>query len=185
MRSLAPRERRLVALGLLVGVVAAVWLLLVAPLVGGFQARAERRETLLAEYQANQRLLASIPSLQRAASQEQATAALYQITAPSTGIAAEALKQRLSATLAGAGGTVAAVQDVQAGVPIGWVSARADARLDLDQFVVAIRQLENEAPYVVVQYISVEADRTAASGHAAPLAVRLQVSALFRPAPAR
>lgn len=185
MRALAPRERRIVALGLLAGVLALVWLALISPVLDGFDARARRREELLAQYQANQRLLAAMPGLTRTATEQRRTAALYQITAPSAGVAAEALKQRLASTLAAAGGTVGAVQQVQAGAPAGWVSVRADAQISLTQLVASIRQLENEAPYVVVQYISVGADRAASSGHAAPLDVRLQVSALFHPAAPR
>jgi general secretion pathway protein M len=184
MRPLEPRERRILALGLLIGVLGLFWLGAVSPVLGGFQARAQRRQDLLAEYQANQDLLASIGALQRGAAEQRRSAALYQITAPSPGVAAEALKQRLAATLTAAGGNVGAVQPVQAGVPAGWVSARADAQIGLPQLVAALRQLENETAYVVVQYLSIEADRAASLGRAAPLDIRIQVSALVRPAAA-
>ena len=121
----------------------------------------------------------------RASHSAETAAAFYQITAPSQGVAADALKQRLTAVLSGAGGSVGAVEQVQAEVPPGWVSVRADAQMSLAQLVASIRQLENEAPYVVVQYTSIGADRAASVGHSAPLDVRLQVSALFHPASAR
>jgi general secretion pathway protein M len=184
MRPLQPRERKIVALGVLVGLLAGIWLALVAPLLDGFQARAQRREQLLSEHQANRRLLDSVPTLQAAALEQRRTASLYQISAPTAAVATEALKQRLSTALSGAGGAVGAVQPVQAGVPAGWVSARAEVQIGLPQLVAAIRQLENEGPYVVVQYLSIQADRAASTGRAAPLDVRLQVSALFRPTPA-
>ena len=60
-----------------------------------------------------------------------------------------------------------------------------DAQINLTQLVAAIRRLENEAPYVVVDYASFGADRALRSGHAAALDARLQISALFHPAPAR
>jgi general secretion pathway protein M len=183
MRPLAPRERRIVALGLLIGVVAIAWLALISPLLDGFHARAQRREELLQQYAAAQRLLGSLTTLERAAADQRRTSYLYQITAPSTNVAADALKQRLADTLTAAGGAVGSIQQVQAGVPPGWVSARVDAQIGLSQLVAAIRQLENEGPHVVVQYLSIEADRAASTGHAAPLDVRLQVSARFRPAP--
>jgi general secretion pathway protein M len=183
MRPLAPRERRIVALGLLVGVAAFVWLALISPMLDGFHARAQRREELLVQYQADRRLLGSVSALQKAGADQRRTTYLYQITAPSANVAAEALKQRVGDTLTAAGGAVGNMQQVQAGVPTGWVSARVDAQIGLAQLIAAIRELENEGPYVVVQYLSVEADRAASTGHAAPLEVRLQVSALFRPAP--
>jgi general secretion pathway protein M len=185
MRPLAPRERRLVALALLAAAVAAVWLALVAPVLGGFQQRAHRREELLAQYRANQKLVASIPLLEAAVREQRRTAAVYQITAPSQAVAADALKQRLTASLSGAGASVGAVEQVQAEVPPGWISVRADAQMSLAQLVASIRQFENEAPYVVVQYASIGADRAASAGHSAPLDVRLQVSALFHTASAR
>lgn len=185
MRPLAPRERRLIALALLAAAVCALWLALVAPVSEGFRNRGHRREQLLAQYQANQRLLASMPALEVTAREQRRAAAFYQITAPSQGVAADALKRRVTAALSGAGGSVGAVEQVQAEVPPGWVSVRADAQMSLTQLVASIRQLENEAPYVVVQYTSIGADRAASVGHSAPLDVRLQVSALFHPASAR
>lgn len=185
MRPLAARERRLVAVALLIGAVAAAWLGLISPLIGGFKARAERREQLLTRYRNDQRLLAAIPVLRAEASAQRKSGSVYRITAPSESQAVEALKRRLASTLSEAGGTVSAVQQVQADVPAGWVSVRADAQIDLTQLDASIRRLQNEPPYVVVEYASIGADRALQSGHSAPLDVRLQVSALFHPAPAR
>ncbi len=185
MRTLAPRERRLIAIGLLVALMAAIWLLLIAPVIGGFQARSTERLSLLARYRSNQHLLASIPSLRQATLDQRHTASLYQITAPTQAAAVEALKQRLDGGLADAGGTVSGVQPVQADIPPGWISVRADAQINLTQLTQALQQLENEAPYVVVEYVSINADRALRAGRAQPLDVRLQVSALFHPAPVR
>jgi len=185
MRPLAPRERRIVALGLLATATAAVWLLVFAPLLGGFQARTERRQQLIARYQADQRLLASIPALRAEASAQRRSAGLFQITAPTRALASDALKRRLTATLTEAGGVVNAVQDVQADIPPGWISVRADALINLTQVAKSIRSLENEAPYVVVDYASIGADSALHSGHSAPLDIRLQISAAFHPASPR
>ena len=117
MKPLNPREQRIVALGLLAAAIAGAWLLLISPVIDGFQTRANQRQQLLARYQDNQRLLASIPMLRAAAQAERRTAAMYQITAPSEAMAAEALKQRLTSTLATTGGAVSAVGGVQHFVP--------------------------------------------------------------------
>ena len=42
MRPLQPRERRLAAIGVLVAVIAGIWLGLVSPLIGGFVGRRSR-----------------------------------------------------------------------------------------------------------------------------------------------
>jgi Tfp pilus assembly protein PilO len=185
LKPLEPRERKIVAVGLLVAAIAGVWLGVVSPLVGGVEARAEKRRELLARYQANQRLMAALPSFRTEALAQRRSAALYQITAPTETQASEALRQRLSQALTDAGGTVSAVQPIQADVPRGWISVRADARINLTQLVASLRRLENEPPYVVVDYASLGADRALLTGHAAPLDVRLQVSALAHTTPSR
>ena len=63
MTMLNARERRVLAVGLLLALIAGIWLALVAPVLAGFRDRAHRREELLAQYKANQRLLASTPAL--------------------------------------------------------------------------------------------------------------------------
>lgn len=177
MKPLEPRERKLVAVGLLVATAAGLWLGLVSPLVGGVQARSEKRQELLSRYQANQRLMAALPSFRAEALVQRRTASLYQITAPTEALATEALRQRLSQALTDAGGAVTAVQPIQSDVPRGWTSVRADARITLTQLLGSLRRLENEPPYVVIDYASLGAERALLTGHAAPLDVRLQVSA--------
>ncbi len=185
MKPLEPRERKLVALGLLAAAVAGVWLGVISPLVGGVQARSEKRRELLARYQANQRLMAALPGFRAEALVQRHTAALYQVTAPTEALATDALRQRLSQALTAAGGAVTAVQPIQSDVPRGWISVRADVRITLTQLLGSLRSLENEPPYVVVDYASLGADRALLTGHAAPLDVRLQVSALLHAAPPR
>ncbi|HEY5046412.1 MAG TPA: hypothetical protein VII49_00140, partial [Rhizomicrobium sp.] len=60
MRQLAPRESRMVAVGILVAAIAGGWLLLVNPVVEGFSDRANARQTLLETYARNQRILSGI-----------------------------------------------------------------------------------------------------------------------------
>ncbi len=60
MKPLQPRERRLLAVGLLVAVLAGVWFAVVSPVAAGFKAREVRRQTLLLQLRADQRLLKSV-----------------------------------------------------------------------------------------------------------------------------
>jgi len=60
MRPLQPRERQIVAVGILILVIAIVWFGLVQPIIGGFISRAEERNDLLAAYQRNERVLTGI-----------------------------------------------------------------------------------------------------------------------------
>ncbi|WP_164467396.1 type II secretion system protein GspM [Caulobacter flavus] len=185
MKPLSPRERKILALGLLAGAVGLAWLLIAAPILSGFEARRQTREVMLANWKRNERLIASVPAMRDAALEQRRTSRLYHITAPSQTAAAEALKQRLAAALTESGGVVTAVQEVKTNLPPGAVGAGADARITLTQLDQSLRRLQDEPPYVVAEYAMVGADRAFQSGRSEPLDVRIEISALVRVAPSR
>ncbi|MBV8799965.1 MAG: type II secretion system protein M [Alphaproteobacteria bacterium] len=180
MRQLAQRERRLVALGILFALVGVVVLGLIVPVVGGMAARALERSDLRETYVRNQRVLAGIPVFRAQAMQQKATASQYAVVAPTEALAAEMLKQRLNRMTNEEGGTVQTISEVQGDAPEGWVKVRADVTLSIAQLYKSLARLESEAPYVVVGYLSVAADRAAKTGHAAPMDVRIEISAPVR-----
>src|SRR5438105_3217051 len=61
-----------------------------------------------------------------------------------------------------------------------WVRVRVDMQLTMSQLYKSLTRLENEAPYVVVGYVSVVADRAVQTGHLATMDVRFEVSAPVR-----
>ncbi len=61
MNPLNPREKRIVAIGILVAVIAIAWVGIISPLAEGFMARAAERHELLNIYARNQRVLEGIP----------------------------------------------------------------------------------------------------------------------------
>ncbi|WP_165190166.1 type II secretion system protein GspM [Caulobacter soli] len=185
MKPLSPRERRLVAVGVLAGLVGLAWLGLVRPVLNGFEARDERRAAALARHERDQRLLASLPAVRATLAEQRRSGRLYRITAPDEAAAVEALKQRLVAELTQAGGTVSAAEAVRADVPPGWVSVRADATMTLTQLNASLRQIENDTPYVVVDYASIDAEQSIRTSRPGPLGVRLQISARHAVAPVR
>ena len=180
MRPLTPRERRLIALGLLVLALGLVWLVVIGPLIGGaFQRAAERRD-LRAAYQTNQRLIASVPALRAAIDSQRKNAARFALTAPSESLAVEALKERLQRLSSAEGFTVTSIEDLQPDAPAGGVKLRTDLTLTLAQLVDTLRRLESEDAYVVIEYLSVSADRSATIGRLAPLDVRLELTSAWR-----
>jgi general secretion pathway protein M len=181
MRPLTPRERRLLALGLLVGAIGLVWLVLVGPLVGGFADRAQQRQDLAQTYRRNERLIAALPALRAAAEAQRANAGRFGLAAPSEALAVEALKERLQHLAADQGFAVTAVEDLQADAPAGEIKLRADLTLTLTQLYETVKRLESEDAYVVVDYVSVSADRSLAANRLAPIDVRLELSAAWRP----
>jgi len=185
MNALSARERRLIAIALLLALMAAVWLVVAQPLIAGFGARRAERESLLAAYQRNQRLIAAIPNLPVQAEAQKRTAAAFALAAPTQLQAQEMLRQRLGAALTATSGAPPTVQDAQADLPPGWIGARADVQLTRRQLNESLRALENEEPYVVVDYVSINADQAFRSGRAGPLDVRIELSVPVRLADAR
>jgi len=181
MRPLTPRERRLVALGLLVLAIGLVWLVLIGPLVGGFVDRAEQRRELANTYRRNERLIAALPALRASAEAQRVNAARFAVAAPSEPLAVEVLKERLQHLATDEGFAVTAIEDLQADAPAGDIKLRADVTLTLTQLYETMKRLESEDAYVVVDYISVSADRSLAAGRLAPLDVRLELSTAWRP----
>jgi type II secretory pathway component PulM len=180
MRPLQPRERQILALGILLLAIVVLWFAIINPLVGGFIARAGERSDLLAAYQRNERVLAGISTWRAKADEQRATEAQYAIVAPTKVLATENLKQRLNRMVTGVGGNVQSTSELPAQAPEGWVRVRLDAQLTMSQLYKSLNRLENEAPYVVVGYVSVVADRAFQTGHLATMDVRIEVSAPVR-----
>jgi general secretion pathway protein M len=185
MNGLTARERRLVAVAILLALLAAAWIAVVSPLLASFAARETERQGLLADYQRDQRLIAAIPGLRAQAEAQKRTAAAFALVAPSQLQAQEALRDRITAAVTAAGAGAPTVQDVQADLPLGWIGARAEAQLTRSQLNESLRVLENEEPYVVVDYISIDAEQAFRTGRAGLLDVRFELSVPFRLADAR
>ena len=181
MRPLSARERKLVALALLVGAVAVVWLAVVQPLMGGFSERADERQRLLQTWRRNERLIAALPAWRAAAEQQRRTAVRFSIDAPSERLAAEALKARIQQLASDEGFNVTGVEDVSDLAAPGEVRVRADAELTLTQLCDSLRRLETEGAFTIVDFLAISADRALASGRAAPLDVRLELTSAYRP----
>ena len=180
MKPLSPRESRMVAIGILVAVVAVLWLAIVGPLIEGFGERSETRQSLLDTYARNQRVLAELPVWKNALQEQRLTQAQFAMSVPNQALAAEQLKSRLTRMASEEGGTLSSLQDVQDGVPDGFVRIRADMQMTLGQLYKSLTRLETEEPYVVVESLSVVADRALQTGHLGPMAVRVEISAPVR-----
>jgi type II secretory pathway component PulM len=185
MRPLNPREQRFLAAGLLALALAAVWLAVIRPIADGFADRAGEKQRLALNLQRDARLSAAAPFWRRAAQTQNESAARFAVIAPNEQIAVEAMKDRLNRIAAAEGFNVGAVQDLQANASPGMVRVRADMTMTLAQFVETMKLLESQGAYVVVEYLSVSADRAFAAGKLSAMDVRLELSAAWRPTGAR
>lgn len=181
MRRLSPREARLLAIALLIGVIAIIGGLGIAPIVVGFVERAQDRADLESQYRHYARLLGGAATWRDLASRQAAGAGAFALVADSAAAAATALQSRLNDALAQDGGTVTAIAERESADP-NWVRIGADAELTLPQLYHSLVRLEGEEPHVVVEALAVTAG--AAPGGTGPLAIRIEIAApvLVRPA---
>lgn len=183
MTSLSDRERRLIAVLILVAVIAVGWLAVLSPIISGFQARAAERERLALVQASNQRLIDNIARLRRQAEAQKADSARFHIIAATPEAAAEQLKDRLSALLSAGGGEVRAMQDIEAGE--GRVELRIEARVGEGALVALLERLRNAEPLLIVTALSIAApgaDPAAQSSQTRQLDVRIDVAASHSPA---
>lgn len=178
MRQLNPRESRLVAIAILIAVVALAWIAIIQPVAFGIVARDEQREALQLTHARNARVLAALPVWRHEADQQRRTASAFTIAAPTEALAAEVLKTRVGKTVSEGGGRVTAIQNVDTDVPAGSVRVRANFIVTLSQLYHVLGRLESEEPYVIVDYISIAADRAFQTGQPAPMDVSLEISAV-------
>lgn len=180
MRALSLRERRLIAIALAVLAVTLVWLLIIAPLFGGFAERAAERDTLSAAYQRNSRLINAIPAQRRRAEQQVALKDSFFLVAPNANLARDRLRERLRKEFVQAGGAVSAVQDVPA--PSGSARAWVQGRITLPQLQALLGTLDNSQPYLITESLRITADKALETGRLDILDVRLEVSVPTLPA---
>jgi hypothetical protein len=185
MNPLSMRERRLVAILILVALITLGWLLILSPILSGFEARAAERERLALVQASNQRLIDNVALLRRQAEVQRADMARFHLIAPTPEAASEQLKERVSALFGEAGGEVRALQDVEAAE--GRIALRIEARLAEAQLPRLLERLQNAEPLLVVRTLSVSAPGAVGADTSAPsssrnLDVRLDVTASHSPA---
>lgn len=183
MRPVSARERRLLALLILIGIVAAIHFLVVGPILANFQARADRSDRLALTYTHNVRTIATIPRLRRQAEAARAATASFVAAVPNVDAGREWLKERLQGAVEGAGGTFREGGDAE-GRP-GWARARAAARMTLPQLTAALARLQNQPPWLVVETVSLSAGNTIVPGQSPVMDVEIEASIPIRPAAAR
>jgi general secretion pathway protein M len=126
------------------------------------------------------RILSAIPIWRHEALAQRRTASQFAIQATTEQLATLQLQQRLARSVDAAGGLLRTAGAIEGAVP-GSVRVHGEADLTMAQLYQLLRHLEGEEPYVVVEYISVGANRAFETGHLAPMDVRVQLSATYHP----
>lgn len=179
MNGLTLRERRLVALAILVGLVAASWFAIAQPILNGFAERREARAAARDELGRNARLIADFGAARTRSAALPRIEAVYAIQAPSPAAAAQTARDRLARLVAAGSGTLQATRDQAA--PPDLVRLQADLRIPYAGLAGLLRGLESDRPFAVVEALSIAAAEAPIAGAATPLQVRLEVSYGYAP----
>lgn len=181
--TLSRREKRLVAAGLLLLAVALLWLVLVQPILSGFADRAQQREDLAGTHATNAAVIARTAIWRRQATALRADRVRYAMVAPDAERAGAALKDRVVLTLRRNGVVTKILQDIPA--PPGWARIRIDVATELQPLTAALRDLQNDRPTLVIESLTVSADRAFETGRLSSMDVRLEIAAPFQPLASR
>jgi general secretion pathway protein M len=175
MTMLSPRERRLVAVALLLAALVIAWYGLVAPLAGGFADRAARRDASITSYTRDARAIGQMPRLRRQAEAQRGQSGRFEIAAVSETAASERLGYMVSSAVTGVGGELRGIEFVAAAPKS--VRARLAARLTLPQLVRLLANLQNTPPLLIVESLTVAADEAAQTGRLGLMDVTVELSA--------
>ena len=179
-RPLSPRERKLIAVLILVAAIALVLTIVIGPVVAGFTERATRREALAQTFHANELRIASLGALQAEAERQTGEMRQRFIAAPDAAEASEALRERIESTVQELGGDIKASEAVPA--EEGWARAAIDVRMSHAQFATLLARLNALKPALAVDAVTVIADDALTNYKSDLLDVRLEASAPFVPA---
>lgn len=177
MKAMNARERKILAVGILVAVVLLLYALVVAPIVDGFSARSDARAQLALTYTQNERLIGATPVWRQRAGSQQKDQANFAIVAASPDAALDTIRNRVRKTFAGVGNVVSSVQALESNP--GWVRAQIDGQVGLTSLTQGLRRLQTETPYLVVESVSIAAEEAANTGNIGVMNVRLEIAARY------
>lgn len=181
MHGLTARERSLIALALLVGVAALLWVALISPVLAGFNTRREVREQAAQTLAHNQRLIVSYGVLKRQLAVEDKAAATWAVVGLAPSTAAERVRERVSQAVADSGGGLSALRDEPSSP--GSLRYELGTQINIEGLQTLLRHLEDDAPYGAINKISIAAPDASAAQHPSTLQVSLDVSFSYIPAP--
>jgi general secretion pathway protein M len=178
MRTLSGRESRLIAVLLLLVTVALAYVVVIGPLVEGFESRNQRREQLHRQFRANEQRIATLSALQREALRQQDTMRSMFLVGADAEEAGETLRAQLEAAAQANGADIKATEALLSSDD-GWVRAALEARMTHSQFAALLAQINRMTPPVVAETVIANAADALNDPKSDYLNVRLEISAPF------
>jgi len=179
MIEMSVRERRLLALGILVLVVAVIWVGGISPILNGFASRKEARDIAIETLRHNARAIAGYKAVRLQLEEVRRTVPNWALEATSLPAATELARKRVTQAVAASGGFLDALRDQPGRDDL--ITMQVDTRIDLLGLENLLGHLENDRPTGVVNNISVSAADATTALPASSLQVRLEVSYSYIP----
>ncbi len=180
MRPLSPRERKLVAVLILLLAVSLVLTLVISPLVSGFTERAARRDALVQSLHAGEQRIRSLAALEAEAERQTGEMRALFMAAPDAEEAGELLRERIETAAQDTGGDIKTSEAMP--TEQGWARAAIDVRLSHKQLAALLARLNALKPALAVDTLLVIADDALTNSRSDLLDVRLEATAPFVPA---
>lgn len=177
MNNLTAREQKLIAVAILLALLAIIYLGILLPIVDGFAARDQERTRLQQQLVRNEQILSGLAIWRKDAAQQRQDASSFGLLAPTRAEASDQFRDGLLAHFASAGAEIKSLQDMQATPAL--IRARVDGQFTLTQLTTSLRELQNRSPYIVIEVMTIAADKALITGHLAPMDVHLEISAPY------
>jgi hypothetical protein len=183
MTTLTLRERRLIALALLLLVILVLLLGILMPILDGFKSRSDVRDQYYSQMTRNDRSINNLSTWRRQANSQKQEAARFAILAPTRSAALDRFREDMLQFFVKNGATVRSAQDMPS--IEGWLKLRIDTQMSLTQLTDCLKRLQQSQRVAVVDAITISADRAFTNGRLSPMDIRLEISIPYSSPPAR
>ncbi len=183
MTTLSLRERRLIALALLLLLITILLFGIIAPVIDGFKSRSIERDQYYSQMAHNDRSISNLPIWRRQANEQKKSVGRFALQAPTRTAALDIFREEMSQFFVKSGAIVRSAQELPSSD--SWLRLRIDGQMSLTQIVDCLRRLQQSPRITVVDAITISADRAFTSGRLSPMDIRLEISIPYSSAPAR
>jgi FtsZ-interacting cell division protein ZipA len=181
MINLTLRERRLVAVALLLLLICVLLFAIITPILHGFQTRSDERAYYFSQMTRNNRSINNLPVWRQQADEQRRQAKRFEITAPSRTVAVEKFREEMVQFFTKNGGVVRGTEEIAPDTQKiqsegDWLKLRIDSQMSLTQLVDGLRQLQKLQRVTVIDAITISADQAFTNGRLSPMDIRLEIS---------
>ncbi len=177
MKTLSLRERRLIALAVLLLLLCFLLFGIITPIIDGFKSRSNARDEYYSQMARNDRSIGNLPIWRRQVNDQKNTATRYTILAPTRSAAVDMFRENMLQFFVKSGTVVRSTQEIPSSD--SWLKLRIDSQMSLTQIVDCLKRLHMSQKIIVVDAITISADRAFTNGRLSLMDVRFEISAPY------